>query len=80
MPGMPTVPSPQGAAALPNAEAPRRIGLVEARIRAKKNNLVEKQTHRPSADMGAGSIGALFDPAASPFEDSSPGTKTIPSL
>jgi hypothetical protein len=57
---------------------PDRTGRSEDQ--RQKNNLVEKRPDRPSPDMGAGSIAGLFDRAASPFEDSSTGTKIIPSL
>jgi hypothetical protein len=40
----------------------RRIGLVEARIRARKNNLVEKRMGSASAGLGTGSIRLPFDP------------------
>jgi hypothetical protein len=44
------------------------------------NNLVDKQPRRPSAEMGMHSIGQLFHAAQQPFEDSSTGAKSIPSL
>ncbi len=44
------------------------------------NNLVDKPTRRRSAEMGMHSIGQLFHAAQQPFEDSSTGTKSTPSL
>jgi hypothetical protein len=41
---------------------------------------VEKALYRPSPDVGAGSIGGLFDSVLALFEDSSTGTDSIPSL
>src|SRR5207253_678111 len=48
----------------------RRMALDEARIRAKQNNLVDKEPRRPSAKMGTHSIGGLSNAAQQLFEDS----------
>jgi hypothetical protein len=58
----------------------RRIALVEARINAKKDNLVEKTETDASAALGTRSTADLSSPAAQPFEDSSTGTDSINSL
>jgi hypothetical protein len=44
------------------------------------NNLVDKQPCKPSAELGMHSIFRPIDATQQPFEDSSPGAKSIPSL
>jgi hypothetical protein len=44
------------------------------------NNLVDKQSRKGSAEMGMHSIFRPIDATQQTFEDSSPGTKSIPSL
>src|SRR5258708_36549768 len=58
----------------------RRIALVEARIRNKQNNLVEKGRYKASAMLGTGSTADLCGSTQQPFDDSSPGTDLIPRL
>ena len=58
----------------------RRIALVEARIRAKQNNLVEKDRTNASPGLGTGSTGHLSGAERASFEQSSTGTESIPSL
>ena len=47
---------------------------------SQSDNLVDKELRDASADLGAHSIGGLFDPVRALFEDSSTGTVSIPSL